>query len=136
MRSTASNQSFSFSLGPVLFSFFQNTDDVQFGELLILYLHYIYLNFFFFFFFSILGSVENFTELDIRQGKLFNFSYLINLIKNSDKFSKIPSHHVTFPVALSPASFIGLMTTQHSCTGLMTQPSFIGLMTQPSFIGP
>ena len=42
-----SNQFFSFSLGPVLFSSFQNTDD-GFGKLVTLYLHFIHLNFYYF----------------------------------------------------------------------------------------
>ena len=92
----------------------------------ILYLHFYISNIF-----TILESVKHFTELDIKQGKLFEFSYLINLIKNSDKFNKIPSHHVTFFVALPPFNFIGHVTHQ-SFTGLMTHQSSTGLMTQQS----
>ncbi len=58
----------------------------------------------------------------------------MNLIKNLDKFSKIPSCHVTFSVALPPASFIGSMT-QHSFIGHMTQQRFIGHRTQQTYIG-
>ncbi len=55
-------------------------------------------------------------------------------MKNLDKFSKIPSCHVTFSVALPPASFIGSMT-QHSFIGHMTQQRFIGHRTQQTYIG-
>ena len=58
----------------------------------------------------------------------------MNLIKNLDKFSKIPSCHGTFSVALPPASFISSMT-QHSFIGHMTQQKFIGHRTQQTYIG-
>jgi len=62
-------------------------------------------------------------------------------MKNLNKFNKIPSHHITFPVALPLVHFIGLIiqhsfiVTQHSLIGYATQHSFIGYVTQHSLTG-
>jgi len=133
------NQKLFFSLGLVFPSFLQNTNDIGFGKLVTLYLHFIYLNLYYF----RICKEFHWTRYQTRQ-VVFHFAYLINLINNLDKFTKTSSHFVTLSVALPPASFIGPVT-QHSCISPRTQYSFVGpmtqhycisSMTQHSFIGP